>query len=115
MNRTATMMPTGWGKPLTLQILTVLPGNADSAKRTGWSDRDGGGTVCLDIKAVLAYKDRGVALQFLTANPDDPWHDGPFSGRGGRKILPISDEGAGKKFLRERSHDAIDGTDTRDR
>jgi hypothetical protein len=115
MNRTATMMPTGWGKPLTLQILTVLPGNADSAEKTGRPDRDGGRTVCLDMKAVLAYRDRGAALQFLTVKPADPWHDGSTSARGSRKIVPISNEVDGKKFLRERSHDAIDGTDPRDR
>ena len=101
-------------KTRTLQILTVLSENADSADETGWTDRDSGGAVCLDMKAILAYKGRGAALQFLTINPGDPWHDGPLSAHGGRKILPISNKEGGKKFLWERSHDAIDGNDPRD-
>jgi hypothetical protein len=84
------------GKPPTLQILTVLSGNADSTDKTGWSDRDGSKTVWLDMKAVLAYKDRGMALQFFTTNPVDPWHDGSFWAHGGRKIIPTSDERDGK-------------------
>jgi hypothetical protein len=103
------------GKTHTLQILTVLSGNADYAEKTGWPDRDGGGTVCLDMKAVLTYRDRGVALQFLTANTADPWHAGSASAHGKRKIVPIADKGNGKKFLEDRSHDAIDGTDPRNR
>jgi hypothetical protein len=78
------------GKTHTLQILTVYTGNADSAEMAGWPDREGGGTFCMDMKAALAYRDRDVALQFLTENPNDPWHDEPFPAHGGRKILPIS-------------------------
>jgi two-component system response regulator CpxR len=85
-------------KTRTLQILTVLSENADSADETGWTDRDSGGAVCLDMKVLLAYKVRGAALQFLTINPGDPWHDGPLSAHGGRKIFPISVERVGNKF-----------------
>jgi hypothetical protein len=37
-----------------------------------------------------------MPLQFLTTNPDDPWHDGPFLIGDGRKIMPVNDKKAGK-------------------
>jgi hypothetical protein len=51
------------------------------------------------MKAVLAYKAQGAALQFLTAYPADPWHKGSSPANGERKIIPISGKEVGKKFL----------------
>jgi hypothetical protein len=87
----------------------------DTVETAEQSNPYGGGAACLDMKVVLAYKKLKGALQFLTANPDDPWHDGSFPACEGRKIIPITDEDAGKNFLLEKAYDASNGEDPCDR
>lgn len=75
-------------KPMTVQMITVEPEYADTAETDAQPGRDGG---------------------------VDPLRDLSFLECGGRKIVPISAEGAGKNFLPETMYDTINGADPGDR
>jgi hypothetical protein len=80
--------PSVRGKPITLQIIKVEPGYADTAE---------------------------TDLRFGRDGRVDPRYDLSFLECGGRKIVPVSAEGVGKNFLSKMVYDTPNGADPGDR